>query len=210
LITARRRRGGVITVGAILTAGALVLTGCSAGGAASGGSGDFSFMSLTDNNTTGGTIKALSTTTCSAANKTAALKSDSIAQSQLDQKLQLLAAQNALPSMFIAPGTPSLARQFIKSNKLVDVSKELDKSGQADEILPAAASTLKKLYGLITIDSPMCCQGRGWASCRRWRDGGRAVWRGSASGSGGFPCWCGLGLCVVRRRRGSWGPCGCA
>jgi raffinose/stachyose/melibiose transport system substrate-binding protein len=76
-----------------------------------------------------------------------ALSTDTVAQTTQDQKLQLLAGQGALPSAMIAPNTPSLVHQFIKDGDLVDVSKELGKAGLSDEILPAAASTIEKLYG---------------------------------------------------------------
>lgn len=119
----------------------------SAGGALPAASGSFNFLGLSDNQTAAQTLQGMATSTCSAANQTSKLSPDNIPQAQLDQKLQLLAGQNALPNMFIAPGTPALASQFIKANKLEDLSTRLDANGLSDNVLPAAASVIKQLYG---------------------------------------------------------------
>jgi len=136
-------------MGAVIAAGALALTGCSASGADGGGSssGDFTTLGLTSNSTPNDTLKALSTAGCQAAQKSNAIKTDADEQTQHDQKLQLLAGQNALPSVFVSPNTPDLAKQFIKGDKLVDISAELKKDGLEDQILPVAKSTISKLYG---------------------------------------------------------------
>jgi len=68
-----------------------------------------------------------------------------------DQKLQLLAGQDALPQAFMAPGTPALMKQLISSNKVVDVGAELSALGLSDQVVPAAASTLNALYGTTSI-----------------------------------------------------------
>lgn len=152
MIPATRRRA--VVLGALIATGALVLTACSSGSsggggttAAGGSSGQFSFLGLSDNTTPAKTLTALSSGVCKDANSTAALKVDSVPQAQLDQKVQLLAGQNALPSLSVAAGTPSLVKQFIDAGKLVDISSELDKAGVSDAILPAAQSVIKSLYG---------------------------------------------------------------
>src|SRR6478735_10401010 len=147
--TGRMRR--LIPVIALVGAGVLAITGCSAsgGGSASGGAGDgkFSYLGQTENTTIINTLKTLSTGECTAEEKAAPLTADSIAGTQWDQKLQLLAGQNALSNMSMAAGTPDLMKQFVKSGQILDLSDELDKLGVADQILPAAASTIKALYG---------------------------------------------------------------
>lgn len=148
MITAHRRHRRIAVIGAVLAAGALALTACSGTGGGGGkSSGDFTTLGLTSNTTPNDTLKALSTGTCEAAQKAAPIKTDADDQTQHDQKLQLLAGQNALPNLFVSPGTPDLAKQFISGGKLVDISAELKKDGLEDQILPIAASTMQKLYG---------------------------------------------------------------
>jgi raffinose/stachyose/melibiose transport system substrate-binding protein len=110
-------------------------------------SGSFSFLGLSDNQTAAQTLQSMAGAACSSANQTSKLSPDNLPQAQLDQKLQLLVGQNALPNMFIAPGTPALATQFIQANKLQDVSMRLAAAGVSDDVLPAAASVIQQLYG---------------------------------------------------------------
>jgi raffinose/stachyose/melibiose transport system substrate-binding protein len=114
---------------------------------AAAGASKFSFLGLVSNKTPAMTMEALSTGQCSDANTAAPLSTDAVDQDTQDQKLQLLAGQGALPSAMVAPNSPQLVQQLISANALLDVSKVLDKSGLTDEVLPAAASTIKKLYG---------------------------------------------------------------
>ena len=147
--TGRMRR--LIPVIALVGAGVLAITGCSAsgGGSASGGAGDgkFSYLGQTENTTIINTLETLSKDQCTAEEKAAPLTSDSIAGTQWDQKLQLLAGQDALSNMSMSAGTPDLMKQLIKSGQVVDLTEKLDKLGVADAVLPAAASAIKALYG---------------------------------------------------------------
>ncbi|MCU1445218.1 MAG: transporter substrate-binding protein [Cryobacterium sp.] len=139
---------------AVLGAGALLLTGCGpAGGDATAGSGKFTYLGQTENTTIIGTLKTLATDQCAAEEKAAPLTADKSAGPQFDQKLQLLAGQDALSNMLMAAGTPSLMKQFIDADQLVDLSAELDELGVSDKILPAAESTIKALYGEDTLYS---------------------------------------------------------
>lgn len=133
---------------AVLGAGALALTGCGPANSSSGaGSAKFNYLGQTENTTIVGALTAMSKNQCTAEDKAAPLSTDKSAGAQFDQKLQLLAGQDALPNMSMAAGTPSLMKQFIKAGQVVDLSTELNKLGVADKILPAAASTIKALYG---------------------------------------------------------------
>lgn len=147
MVTEHRRGYRIVAAGAAVATAAVMLAGCAgSSGPVASGSGSFSFLGLTSNETPANTLKALETV-CPAAQKDAPLAADAIAQDSIDQKIQLLAGQDALPSAMIAPNAPALAAQLIKSGKLVDISAELKKDGLADAILPAAASTIKALYG---------------------------------------------------------------
>jgi len=146
-----RRRAPLV---AALGAGALLLTACGpAGGGGSADNGTFTYLGQTENTTIIGTLTSLSTDQCAAEEKAAPLTADKSAGPQFDQKLQLLAGQDALSNMSMAAGTPSLMQQFIDADQVVDLSAELAELGVADKILPAAESTIKALYGEDTLYS---------------------------------------------------------
>ncbi|MFJ3670322.1 ABC transporter substrate-binding protein [Streptomyces sp. NPDC090106] len=148
MTTAARPSRRLFAVGVFTTASLLALSACSSSADTGGvGSSTFTFTGITSNQTPADTLKALSTGACKAANADAPLKTDNVEQSTLDQKVQLLAGQNALPSALIAPGTPSLVTDLIKNKQLVDLTDELKKAGLSDAVLPAASSTIEKLYG---------------------------------------------------------------
>ncbi|GAA2923247.1 ABC transporter substrate-binding protein [Streptomyces enissocaesilis] len=138
------------TVRAGLTAGAVALLASACGGSGStGASGpkDFSYLSVTENTTVKTALGTLSKDACKAQNKALPLKVETVPQSGLDQKLQLLAGQDALPVQFAAGNAPSLTQQLFKSGKVADLEKELKDLGVLDQLEPAAVSTIKALYG---------------------------------------------------------------
>lgn len=138
-----RRRGRLLSTLAVVGAGALLLSACSSGGSGNGSGSNFTYLGQTENTTIVGTLKTLSTGECTAENKALPLKATNSPGTSFDQKLQLLAGQDALPSMSMAAGTPSLMKQFIDAGKIKDLSTV---SGVSDTILPAAKSTIEKLY----------------------------------------------------------------
>ncbi|WP_022891655.1 ABC transporter substrate-binding protein [Agromyces subbeticus] len=147
MTTALMRRR-LLPLGALLGAGALALTACGPAGSGGGADdGSFSYLGQTENTTIINTLETLGAEQCAAAEKAAPLESDSTAGTQWDQKLQLLAGQDALSDLSMAAGTPSLMQQFIDADQVLDLSEALDDLGVADKILPAAESTIKALYG---------------------------------------------------------------
>lgn len=137
-----------IAVAALVAATARGMVGTTHGAKLPPASGSFSFLDLnTTPQTTTEVLQTLSKGACAAANRQMPLKTSSIPQLQLDQKEQLLAAQNALPTLAVAPGTPALVRQLIKTGKLTDFSKRLGPAAVKRDILPAAASVVQNLYG---------------------------------------------------------------
>ncbi|MCS5715466.1 extracellular solute-binding protein [Herbiconiux sp. CPCC 205716] len=148
--TARLRRSLVPMV-ALAGAGALVLTGCSAGGSGSGGSGDgaseFTYLSLTENTAVADILTGLSTGACKAENDALPLKVTNQPQASIDQQLQLLAGQDALPTLFAAGNTPQLLKDLNDSGQVLDLKSTFDDLGVSDDLLPAATSTIDSLYG---------------------------------------------------------------
>ncbi|TFC21193.1 extracellular solute-binding protein [Cryobacterium glucosi] len=156
----------LVTTIAIVGAGALALSACSSGGttAAAGGPGSatFSYLSQDTNTTISSILTTLSTSECSAANKAAPYSFETTPGAAMDQKLQLLAGQDALPSAFMAPGTPALVQQFIKGGQLQELGATLKTAGLDGDILPAARSTLQALYstdGLYALPTEFNIEG---------------------------------------------------
>src|SRR4051812_10148342 len=149
----KRRRS--LALGALGLGATLALAACSgsdsgSGGGASSGSGksasNLSFLAINENETIPKTLTTLSTNECKAENTAQPLKITKQAQSTLDQQLQLLAGQGALPQLFISANAPSLNAQLAKQGTLQDVGAVLDKLGVSDDVLPAASSVIENLY----------------------------------------------------------------
>lgn len=149
MTTATRRMGRLLPIVAIAGVSAFALAACSAG-ADNGGSsdsGEFTYLGQTENTTIINTLTTLSEDACKAAEGDAPLTSDSIAGTQWDQQLQLLASQDALSDLSMAAGTPSLMQEFIDGGQVLNLTDALDDLGVSDKILPAAQSTIEALYG---------------------------------------------------------------
>jgi raffinose/stachyose/melibiose transport system substrate-binding protein len=144
---ASRTRLSLITAGTASLA--LLATAC--GGSGNGGTStapkEFSYLSVTENTTVKAALTTMSKGVCEAANQALPLKVETVPQSGLDQKLQLLAGQNALPVQFAAGNSPALTQKLAKSGKVADLDKELEKLGVLDQLEPAAISTIRALYG---------------------------------------------------------------
>ncbi|MFE0449708.1 ABC transporter substrate-binding protein [Streptomyces sp. NPDC058914] len=144
---ARRARPSLVAAGTASLA--LLATAC--GGSGTGGSStapeEFSYLSVTENTTVRTALTALSEGACKSANDALPLKVETVPQASLDQKLQLLAGQDALPVQFAAGNAPALTQQLAKSGKVADLEKKLKDLGVYLQLEPAAVSTIKALYG---------------------------------------------------------------
>ncbi|MFD9461382.1 ABC transporter substrate-binding protein [Streptomyces sp. NPDC060027] len=143
---ARRTRLGLFTAGAASMA--LLATAC--GGSGSGTAAvpkNFSYLSVTENTTVKTALTSLSEGSCKSANAALPLKVETVPQASLDQKLQLLAGQGALPVQFAAGNAPALTQKLAKSGKIADLEAKLKELGVDDQLEPAAVSTIKALYG---------------------------------------------------------------
>ncbi|MGW7066722.1 ABC transporter substrate-binding protein [Streptomyces sp. NPDC054855] len=143
---ARRPRLILLTTG--VASMSLLATACGgSGGGSSAAPKEFSYLSVTENTTVKTALTSLSKGACKSAQQALPLKVETVPQSSLDQKLQLLAGQNALPVQFAAGNAPALTQQLSKSGKVADLESELKKLGVYDRLEPAAVSTIKALYG---------------------------------------------------------------
>ncbi len=144
--TLRARRLAFVPAGVMSLA--LLATACGgSGGNTTAAPEDFSYLSVTENTTVKNALTTMSKGECKAANDALPLKVETVPQASLDQKLQLLAGQNALPVQFAAGNAPTLTQQLAKSGKVVDLEVQLKELGVLDQLEPAAVSTIKALYG---------------------------------------------------------------
>ncbi|MEU1219394.1 ABC transporter substrate-binding protein [Streptomyces microflavus] len=143
MIRARRTRLTLFSAGA--TSLALLASACGGSGT-SAAPKDFKYLSVTENTTTRTALTKLSEGSCKAENDALPLKVETVPQASLDQKLQLLAGQDALPAQFAAGNAPALTKQLAESGKVADLDLELQRLGVFDELEPAAVSTIKALY----------------------------------------------------------------
>ena len=131
-------------------AAALVLSLAACGGGGDSGSGqsakNFEFLAINENTTIPTTLTTLSQGACAAENKAQPLVIKKQAQGSLDQQLQLLAGQGALPQAFIAANSPALTQQLAENGSVLDLGAATKAAGIDGDILPAAASTIESLY----------------------------------------------------------------
>ncbi len=146
MTTARTKATRLAFFGAAIGVTTLALTSCAGGGEAAAPT-DFAYLSFAENTSIQDTLTTLSEDACAAENEALPLKVSTQPQASYDQQLQLLAGQNALPSLFASGNSPQVAKDLQTGDKLVDVAAELDELGAADDILPAARSTIEALYG---------------------------------------------------------------
>jgi raffinose/stachyose/melibiose transport system substrate-binding protein len=130
---------------------ALVVTACSSGTTGGEAAGEapkeFSLLINTEGVDIPKQLTALSTGDCAEQNTALPLKIETVPQTQLDQKLQLLAGQDALPVQYAAGNAPALTVTLDKSGNVLDLEKAMTDLGVLDRIEPAAISTIKSLYG---------------------------------------------------------------
>ncbi|MFF3663823.1 ABC transporter substrate-binding protein, partial [Streptomyces olivochromogenes] len=144
-------RAGRARIAGLTASAAAVAVFVSACGGSGGGSSsapkEFSYLTNVENTTVKTALGTLSKGACSAENKALPLKVDTVPQTSLDQKLQLLAGQSALPVQFAAGNAPALTDQLYKSGKVADLETKLKSLGVYDQLEPSAVSTIKALYG---------------------------------------------------------------
>ena len=107
----------------------------------------FTVLSNAENTTVPGELKKLAAGACSTENAALPLQIQTVPQASLDQKLQLLAGQGALPAMFAAGNAPATTKTLVQAGDIANLQEELTKLGVINDVEPAAVSTIKNLYG---------------------------------------------------------------
>ncbi|GAA3388467.1 ABC transporter substrate-binding protein [Cryptosporangium minutisporangium] len=165
---------------AAVGAAALVLSVAACGGDGGGNSGgsakNFTFLAINENTTIPTTLTTLSKSACADENKTQPLVIKKQAQGSLDQQLQLLAGQGALPQAFIAANAPALTQQLFDNGSVLDLGNAVKSAGLEENILPAAGSTIEALYDgkQLVLPSELNIEGI-WYNKKLLQDNGIAV-----------------------------------
>ncbi|WP_030326109.1 extracellular solute-binding protein [Streptomyces sp. NRRL B-3229] len=146
--TFRTRR---ITLVATAATSALLLSACGGGSGAGSAAKEFSLTINDDNHIVQQELTTLGKGACAAQNKALPLKTQTLPIGNVDQKVQLLAGQNALPVQFAAGGTPQLTKTLDKAGQVLDLEKTLKDLGVWDDLQPAAIKTVENLYGKFNV-----------------------------------------------------------
>lgn len=113
-----------------------------------GGATEFSFLTTVENPQISNELTRLSEDQCSAENEALPLVVDTIPQGDVNQRVSVLASQDALPVMFVSPTNESrVGGDMYESGKLLDLEATLTDLGAWDDVLPAAAATVNAIYG---------------------------------------------------------------
>lgn len=136
---------------AALGATALVATACSSNGDSgnteANGPVNVEFMSVQQPNETIPTILQALMDEFAKTHPGSTLKVSFVPQDQLEQRLQLLSAQDALPEMFFAPGTPAGQTEMATAGKALNIEEALTTLGAFDKMDPTAAQIMRNQQG---------------------------------------------------------------
>ena len=151
----RPRRVFPYALAAGVGAVALVLGGCSSSGgsgssAASGGgknSSTFSILFTTEDTQTPAELNKLAAGACKSQASAMPISLQQTPDTNLQQKIQLLAGQNALPFMYAADNTTIVpGGTYYKTGNVLDISKALSQLGVSGDMSAVAESTIKQTF----------------------------------------------------------------
>lgn len=139
-------------------------------------SSKFTFLAVNESPSIPKILETLAEGPCKAEQDAQPLDVQSVAQTALDQKVQLLAGQGALPVMFSAGNSPDLLQELHKAGEVVEFDQALKDLGVTDDVIPGAVSTLRTLDGgaFIGLPSEMDIEGL-WYNKKMFADHGVAV-----------------------------------
>ncbi|WP_154792544.1 extracellular solute-binding protein [Occultella kanbiaonis] len=155
----RSRRARLVPSMAGLAALSLLAVACAPAGGDSGGGSDgggddqggateFTFLTTVENPQIRDELTRLSENQCAAENEALPLVVDTIPQADVNQRVSVLASQDALPVMFVSPTSESkVGGDMYESGALLELEETLTDLGVWEDVLPAAASTVNAIYG---------------------------------------------------------------
>jgi len=172
-----RRGPAVAALLALLVMGASVFTATAVGGRAASAKNPpakVEYLSITQNTVWAELLATISKSYTKVA-PASSYKNTKIPQEQLNQKIQLLASQNALPMLYNTPAVDAVA-QMQKAGQVLDIGQEFRKRGVMNELVPAASVILRKIYGPKLAALPFEFNIEGvWYNKKIFADNGIAV-----------------------------------
>jgi raffinose/stachyose/melibiose transport system substrate-binding protein len=148
----RTRRAQLISV-AVVSASALLLAGCASGTPSSSGTSGakdgktFSVLLTTENTQTPQMLKVLAAGVCKNENKALPLSIQQTPSANLNQKVQLLASQNALPLMYAADNTTIIpGGTYYKNGEVLQIDKALAALNAGSDMTSIAKSTIQQTF----------------------------------------------------------------
>jgi len=128
---------------------AALLAGCggSSGGSSlnSNGSAAIEFLTVQAPNTGWAAILSSITAEYAKSHSGTTFKSNNIQQTSLNQQVQLLAGQGALPILYNSPSLDVMT-QLAKNGEVLDIESTFQQLGVSQELVPAATTIIKQLY----------------------------------------------------------------
>lgn len=173
------RPGRSLAFVAASSAGVAVLTACGAHSPSSGGVSDpsqFTYLSAAENTTVQTTLKSLAAGACKSEDAALPLSISTVPQANMDQKLSLLAGQDALPAAFQLPD-PGTEALLAKADQVQDLAPTLAKAGLSGWIVPAAAQVLRTQFhtsSLFALPTELNIEGI-WYNKKIFADNGITV-----------------------------------
>ncbi len=158
-VATRERPAGRFVAAAVAAAGVLLAAVFAAGASATAGTATKSpaahidYLSV-DQNTVWAPLLNAMTNKYKRIAPGSSFKDSTIPQQDLNQRIQLLASQNALPLLYNTPAN-DLLFQMAKRGEVVDVAKEFKKLGVSKDLVPAAAAILKQIYSGRVLSLPL-------------------------------------------------------
>ena len=139
-----KRHGFGVTAAAVVAVAFVVVAGAT--GSAKAPAAQVTLLSVQQNNQLWPTVLTAVTKGYNKIAPGSTFTNDYVPQQGINQKIQLEASQNALPLLYNTPAV-DLVAQMAKKGEVLDVGKEFQKLGVSNDLVPAAAAILKKLYG---------------------------------------------------------------
>ncbi len=152
--TRRSRRIGLVAATglAMMT---LVACGGGAGGGTAGGGETFDYLAANEGAAIREELARLGEKECADPQQAMPLKVETLPQGDVNQRITLLASQDALPEMFIGSTSELKPGGTLGDDEVaLNLETTLNDLGVMDDVLPAAATTVKNIYGGRFVSLP--------------------------------------------------------
>lgn len=155
--TLRRAQDGARRFGLAAASGLsiMALVACGGGNGTAGGGETFDYLAANEGSLIRDELTRLSEDQCAAENEAMPLKIETLPQADVNQRITLLASQDALPEMFIGSTSELKPGGTLGDDEVaLNLEQTLTDLGAMDDVLPAAAQTVRNIYGGRFVSLP--------------------------------------------------------